>query len=66
MKIKQILLLFFFCGLVSSQDNQFEIKPISDNGRLDALSIKDNSERLHLIQLDVVNDSLMHRVLSFF
>jgi len=65
MKIKQILLLFFFCGLVLSQENQFEIKPFSENGRLDALSIKDNSVRLRLIQLDVVNDSLMHRVLSF-
>ena len=65
MKIKQILILFFFFGLVCSEEKQFEIKDFSESGRLDALSIEDNSSGIYLIQLDVVNDSLMQRVLSF-
>ena len=63
MKIKLLILTLFFTVSLSIEDNDFPLKEYNRNGSLDAL-VGNKDDKLYLIQLDVLNDSLVERALS--
>ena len=63
MKINLKILLVAFLSFLLSQENDFPIKEFNENGKLDAL-IDNYDERLYLVQINAINDSLVHHVLN--
>jgi len=63
MKIKLLILTLFFTVSLSIEGNDFPLKEYNRNGSLDAL-VSNKDDKLFLIQLDVLNDSLVERALS--
>ena len=61
MKINLNILCVIFCSLLISEEDIFPIKEYKENGAIDAL-ITNNTESKYLIQIDVINDSLLNRV----
>ena len=63
MKINLKILLLSFLSFLISQENDFPIKEYNENGKLDAL-IHNYDEKMYLVQIDVLNDSLINQVLN--
>ena len=65
MKIKLYILILSFSFILTQDENQFSKKEYIENGSINAL-LSEYDERLYLVQLDMITDSLVERALTIF